>query len=173
MGSVPIKISNVGVVVWDPEATIGFSTDLGLTVVGRATVSGERTDTAVCLDGNHANVAMRRTPDGNVRLDLSEHPYPDAIGTEPTRPDEIGVHRVALSVDDIDEAFELAAGHGCHPSGAQNQRRPVWCTVPADRWVRAIPMAFRTSSMHRCGPCIDRQAVDRFAALLGTVDWRA
>ena len=25
------------------------------------------------------------------------------------------MHRVAFSVDDIDEALEIAAGHGCHP----------------------------------------------------------
>ena len=33
----------------------------------------------------------------------------------PTRPNEIGMHRVAFSVDDIEEALEIAATHGCHP----------------------------------------------------------
>jgi len=89
----PIKLENVGIAVRDLEATIVFFTDLGLTVLGRDTVSGEWTDTAVGLDGNHANV----------------------IETEPTRPNEIGMHRVAFSVDDIDEALEIAARHGCHP----------------------------------------------------------
>ncbi|QTE28602.1 VOC family protein [Pengzhenrongella sicca] len=28
---------------------------------------------------------------------------------------QIGMHRVAFSVDDIDEALEIAARHGCHP----------------------------------------------------------
>lgn len=53
-----IKLENVGINVRDLEATISFFTDLGLTVVGRDTVSGERTDTAVGLDGNHAKIAM-------------------------------------------------------------------------------------------------------------------
>jgi glyoxylase I family protein len=37
------------------------------------------------------------------------------IESEPTRPNEIGMHRVAFSVDDIDEALAIAARHGCHP----------------------------------------------------------
>ncbi len=53
-----IKLENVGITVDDLEATIAFFTDLGLTLVGRDTVSGEWTDIAVGLDGNHANIAM-------------------------------------------------------------------------------------------------------------------
>jgi glyoxylase I family protein len=118
LGSVqrmPIKLENVGIAVRDLEATIAFFTDLGLIVLGRDTVSGEWTDTAVGLDGNHANIAMLQTPDGNGRLELFEYIHPDAIETKPTRPNEIGMHRVAFSVDDIDEALEIAARHGCHP----------------------------------------------------------
>ena len=121
----PIKLENVGIAVRDLEATIDFFTDLGLTVLGRDTVSGEWTDTAVGLDGNHANIAMLATPDGNGRLELFEYSHPEAIETKPTQPDAIeteptlpkesGMHRVAFSVDDIDEALEIAARHGCHP----------------------------------------------------------
>ncbi len=118
LGSVqrmPIKLENVGIAVRDLEAAIAFFTDLGLTVVGRDTVSGEWTDTAVGLDGNHAKIAMLQTPDGNGRVELFEYIHPDAIETKPTRPNEIGMHRMAFSVDDIDEALEVAAHHGCHP----------------------------------------------------------
>lgn len=111
----PIKLENVGIAVRDLEATIAFFTDLGLTVVGRATVSGEWTETAVGLDGNHAHIAMLQTPDGHGRLELFEYIHPAAIESEPTRPNDIGMHRVAFSVDDIDQALEIAAKHGCHP----------------------------------------------------------
>ena len=111
----PIKLENVGIAVRDLDATIAFFTDLGLTVLGRDTVSGEWTDTAVGLDGNHARIAMLQTPDGNGRLELFEYIHPDAIETEPTQPNEIGMHRVAFSVDDIDEALAIAARHGCYP----------------------------------------------------------
>ena len=110
-----IKLENVGIAVRDLEETIAFFTDLGLTVVGRDTVSGEWTDTAVGLDGNHAKIAMLQTPDGHGQLELFEYIHPDAIETAPTLPNEIGMHRVAFSVDDIDDALEIAARHGCHP----------------------------------------------------------
>jgi glyoxylase I family protein len=67
------------------------------------------------LDGNHARIAMLETPDGHGRLELFEYIHPEAIETEPTLPNEIGMHRVAFSVDDIDEALVIAAKHGCFP----------------------------------------------------------
>lgn len=111
----PIKLENVGIAVRDLDATIAFFTDLGLTELGRDTVSGEWAETAVGLDGNHVKIAMLQTPDGNGRLELFEYLHPDAIETEPTRPNEIGMHRVAFSVDDLDQALEVAARHGCYP----------------------------------------------------------
>ncbi|MRJ76176.1 VOC family protein [Aeromicrobium sp. SMF47] len=111
----PIRLENVGIAVRDLEAAIAFFTDLGLTVLGRDTVSGEWADTAVGLDGNHVRIALLQTPDGEGRLELFEYIHPDAIETEPTRPNEIGMHRVAFSVDDIDAALDIAARHGCHP----------------------------------------------------------
>ena len=110
-----IKFENVGIAVRDLEAAIAFFTDLGLTVVGRDTVSGEWTETAVGLDGNHAKIAMLQTPDGHGQLELFEYIHPEANETAPTRPNDIGMHRVAFSVDNLDEALEIAAKHGCHP----------------------------------------------------------
>ncbi len=110
-----ITFENVGIAVRDLEAAIAFFTDLGLSVMGRDTVSGEWADTAVGLDGNQAKIAMLQTTDGNGRLELFEYIHPEAIETAPTRPNEIGMHRVAFSVDDIDEALAIAARHDCHP----------------------------------------------------------
>ncbi|MGL5857065.1 MAG: VOC family protein [Angustibacter sp.] len=111
----PIRLENVAIAVRDLDAAIAFFTDLGLTVLGRDTVSGEWADTAVGLDGNHVAIALLQTPDGSGRLELFEYLHPTAIETEPTRPHEIGMHRVAFSVDDLDEALAIAARHGCHP----------------------------------------------------------
>lgn len=111
----PIKLENVGIAVRDLDATIAFFTDLGLTLVGRDEVSGEWADTAVGLDGNHARIAMLQTPDGHGVLELFEYIHPQAIETEPTLANEIGMHRVAFSVDDIDESLAIAARHGFHP----------------------------------------------------------
>ena len=58
---------------------------------------------------------MLETPDGHGQLELFEYIHPDAIETDPTLPNEIGMHRVAFSVDDIHEALAIAARHGCLP----------------------------------------------------------
>src|SRR5918998_361777 len=47
--AMPIRPDNVGIAVRDLEAAIGFFTDLGLTVLGRARISGEWADTAAAL----------------------------------------------------------------------------------------------------------------------------
>ena len=110
-----IKLNNVGIAVRDLEETIDFFTDLGLTVLGRDTVSGEWASTTVGLDGNHAKIALLQTPDGNGHIELFEYIHPDAIETEPTLANEIGMHRVAFQVDSIDESLAIAARHGCYP----------------------------------------------------------
>lgn len=110
-----IKLENVGIAVRDLDAAVAFFTDLGLTVIGRDTVSGEWADTAVGLDGNHARIAMLETPDGQGHLELFEYIHPAALETEPTLPHQIGMHRVAFSVDDLDAALAIAATHGCYP----------------------------------------------------------
>ncbi|HYH26927.1 MAG TPA: VOC family protein [Blastococcus sp.] len=111
----PIRLDNVGIAVRDLEAAIAFFTDLGLTVLGRARISGEWAATAVGLDGNTADIAVLQTPDGHGRIEMFQYVHPEAIEAEPVRPNTIGMHRVAFTVDDIDAALEIAARHGCHP----------------------------------------------------------
>ncbi|EED6225554.1 VOC family protein [Salmonella enterica subsp. enterica serovar Haifa] len=119
----PIALENVGIAVRDLEAAIAFFTDLGLEVVGRDEVSDDWASTAVGLDGNHARIAVLQTPDGGGQLELFEYIHPEAIETEPTLPNEIGMHRVAFSVDDIHESLAIAARHGCLPlRGVANYR---------------------------------------------------
>ena len=123
MGRMSITLENVGIAVRDLEATISFFTDLGLEVVGRDEVSGEWAATAVGLDGNHAKIAVLRTPDGSGQVELFEYISPDAIETTPTLPNEIGMHRIAFSVDDIDESLAIVAKHGFAPlRGVANYR---------------------------------------------------
>ncbi|TQM96145.1 catechol 2,3-dioxygenase-like lactoylglutathione lyase family enzyme [Ornithinimicrobium humiphilum] len=110
-----IRLDNVGIAVEDLDAAIAFFTDLGLSLVAQTEVSGEWAETAVGLDGNHARVAMLETPGGQARVEMFEYLSPDAIATAPTLPNEIGMHRIAFQVDDLEAALEIAARHGCHP----------------------------------------------------------
>ncbi len=70
---------------------------------------------------------MLQTPDGTDRLELFEYLHPDAIETQPN---EIGMYRVAVSVDDLDEALEIAARHGCHPLRGVATYRDVYKPWP-------------------------------------------
>jgi len=115
MRRMTIKLENVGIAVRDIEATIAFFVDLGLELVGRDTIAGEWADTAVGLDGNRAKIAVLTTPDGHGQIELFEYLHPHAIETGPTLPNEIGMHRVAFSVDDIDATLDIASRHGCYP----------------------------------------------------------
>ncbi|GAB4064397.1 VOC family protein [Angustibacter speluncae] len=110
-----ITLENVGITVRDLDEAVAFFTDLGLTVLGTDTVSGEWADTAVGLDGNHARIAVLQTPDGRGRLELFEYLHPDAVETGPTHPNDVGMHRVLFRVDDLDAALATAARHGCRP----------------------------------------------------------
>lgn len=110
-----LKFENVGIAVRDLDEAISFFAALGLTVVGRDAISGEWADTAVGLDGNHTKIALLQTPDGHGRLELFEYIHPAAIETEPTLPNQIGMHRIAFSVDNLEKSLEIAARHGCLP----------------------------------------------------------
>jgi len=110
-----ISFVNVGIAVRDIDQAVAFFTDLGLTLIGQDEVSGEWSDTAVGLDGNHAKIAMLETPGGEGQLELFEYLDGLEIDTEPTLPNEIGMHRVSFQVDDIDESLAIAAKHGFHP----------------------------------------------------------
>lgn len=108
----PTRLDNVGIAVRDIDAVIAFFTDLGLTLLGRDRISGEWADTAVGLDGNTADIALLQTPDGNGRIELFQYVHPDSIEAGPVQPNTLGMHRVALAVDDIDAAVRIVRKHG-------------------------------------------------------------
>lgn len=60
-------------------------------------------------------IAVLSTPDGRGVLELFEYIHPPASPMPPTQPNDLGMHRVAFQVDDLDAALEKAAAHGCHP----------------------------------------------------------
>ena len=119
----PVKLENVGIAVRDLAAAIAFFTDLGLTVLGRARISGEWADTAVGLGGNTADIAVLQTPDGNGRIEMFQYVHPDAIEVEPVQPNTIGMHRVSFKVDNVDAALEIAANTAVIRSAASPPTR--------------------------------------------------
>src|SRR5262245_672506 len=65
------RLDNVGIVVEDIDAAIGFFTELGLELEGRAMIEGEWAGRVTGLRDQRVEIAMMRTPDGHSRLELS------------------------------------------------------------------------------------------------------
>ena len=65
------RMDNVGIVVEDLDAAIGFFTELGLDLEGRAPVEGDWADRVTGFRHQRVEIAMIRTPDGHSRVELS------------------------------------------------------------------------------------------------------
>jgi catechol 2,3-dioxygenase-like lactoylglutathione lyase family enzyme len=97
------RLDNVGIVVKDLDAAIGFFTELGLALEGRAPIEGDWADGVTGLRGMRVEIAMMRTPDGHGRLELSRFLAPRVVADHRGAPvNALGYLRVMLAVDDID-----------------------------------------------------------------------
>lgn len=125
--------------------------------------SKSRTDTAGGLGGHHAKAAMLQTPAGHGRLELFEYIHPEALESNPTRPNDFVMHRVAFSVDDIDKALEIPAKHGCHPLRGVATYKAVYKNL-SGRFIRSTPAYFTSSST---------QSMDLVTAFFQRRIWRS
>jgi len=97
------RMDNVGIVVEDLDAAIGFFTGLGLALEGRATVEGDWADGVTGLRDMRVEIAMMRTPDGHGRLELSRFLAPPVVADHRGAPvNALGYLRVMFAVDDLD-----------------------------------------------------------------------
>jgi catechol 2,3-dioxygenase-like lactoylglutathione lyase family enzyme len=98
------RMDNVGIVVEDLDAAIGFFTELGLELEGRAPIAGDWADGVTGLRGMRVETAMLRTPDGHGRLEVSRFMAPPVVADHRTAPvNALGYLRVMFAVEDIDD----------------------------------------------------------------------
>src|SRR5215213_961006 len=100
------RMDNVLIVVDDLEAVKAFFLELGLELEGETTVEGPAVDRLVGLQSVRATLALMRTPDGHGRIELDKFHTPEAIRTGPENApvNALGIRRIMLAVDDIDES---------------------------------------------------------------------
>src|SRR5262245_25225603 len=100
------RMDNVGIVVENLDAAIGFFAELGLVLEGRMPVEGEWAGRVTGLRGQRVEIAMMRTPDGHSRLELSRFDTP-AIASDHRRApvNSLGYLRVMFAVEDIDDTL--------------------------------------------------------------------
>ncbi|PNY80964.1 VOC family protein [Deinococcus koreensis] len=112
------RMDNVGIVVEDLDAAIGFFTELGLHLEGRAPVEGDWADSVTGLRHQRVEIAMMRTPDGHSRLELSRFLAPSVVADHRNAPvNALGYLRVMFTVEDIDETLARLVKRGAQLVG--------------------------------------------------------
>ena len=113
------RMDNVLIVVDDLEAAKAFFVELGMELEGETTVEGPSVDRLIGLQNVRATLALMRTPDGHGRIELDKFHTPEAIRTGPEKApvNELGIRRIMLSVDDIDEMVARLLAHGAELVG--------------------------------------------------------
>ncbi len=100
------RMDNVGIVVEDLDAAIGFFTELGLTLEGRMPIEGEWSGRVTGVRGQRVEIAMMSTPDGHSRLELSRFDAPGIVSDHRTAPvNSLGYLRVMFTVEDIHDTL--------------------------------------------------------------------
>lgn len=112
-------MDNVLIVVNDLEAAKAFFLELGFELEGETTVEGPSVDRLIDLQNVRATLALMRTPDGHGRIELDKFHTPEAIRTGPEKVavNELGMRRIMLAVDDIDEVVARLLAHGAELVG--------------------------------------------------------
>ena len=100
------RMDNMGIVVESLDTAIGFFTELGLRLEGRAMIAGEWAGRITGLGDQQVEIAMMVTPDGHSRLELSRFLAPTVIADHRAAPvNALGYLRVMFAVDDLDETL--------------------------------------------------------------------
>ena len=121
------RLDNVGIVVEDIDASIGFFAELGLELEGRGMVEGEWAGRVTGLHDQRVEIAMMRTPDGHSRLELSRFLTPPAIADHRNAPvNALGYLRVMFAVDDIDDTLARLRTHGVQLVGEVAQYKDAY-----------------------------------------------
>jgi catechol 2,3-dioxygenase-like lactoylglutathione lyase family enzyme len=112
------RLDNIGIVVEDIDAAIGFFTELGLELEGRAMIEGEWAGRVTGLRDQRVEIAMMRTPDGHSRLEMSRFLVPPVVADHRNAPvNALGYLRVMFAVEDIDETLARLRKRGAQLVG--------------------------------------------------------
>ena len=107
------RMDNMGIVVDDLPAAIGFFQEIGLELEGQMMVEGEWAGRVTGLGDQRVEIAMLRTPDGHGRLELSRFLEPATVSDHRDAPvNALGYLRVMFAVDDLDDTLDRLGRHG-------------------------------------------------------------
>lgn len=109
-----LRMDNVLIVVDDLEAVKAFFLELGFELEGETVVEGSSVDRLIGLQHVRATLVFMRTPDGRGRIELDKFHTPKAIrtGPETAAVNELGIRRIMLAVDHLDDLVARLLAHG-------------------------------------------------------------
>ena len=109
-----LRMDNVLIVVDDLEAVKAFFLELGFELEGETIVEGPSVDRLIGLQNVRATLVFMRTPDGHGRIELDKFHTPKAVltGLETAPVNELGIRRIMLVVDHLDEIVARLLTHG-------------------------------------------------------------
>src|SRR4030081_946912 len=123
-----LRMDNVLIVIDDLEAAKAFFAELGMELEGEAPVEGRWVDRVVGLNDVRADIALMRTPDGHSRVELTKFHTPPAVRAEPESAPEntLGIRRIMIAVDDIDDVVARLRSHGAELVGEIAQYEDIY-----------------------------------------------
>jgi catechol 2,3-dioxygenase-like lactoylglutathione lyase family enzyme len=121
------RMDNVGIVVEDLDAAIGFFTELGLKLEGRVPIEGDWADRVTGLRNMRIEIAMMRTPDGHGRLELSRFLAPPVTSDHRNAPvNALGYLRVMFTVENVDDVLTRLGKWGAELVGEVAQYKDLY-----------------------------------------------
>lgn len=113
-----LRMDNIGIVVESLDETIAFFTELGLNLLGRATIEGEWAGRVTGLAAQRVEIAMMVTPDGHSRLEISKFLTPPVVADHRNDPvNALGYLRVMFAVADLNDTLIRLSKHGAQLVG--------------------------------------------------------
>jgi catechol 2,3-dioxygenase-like lactoylglutathione lyase family enzyme len=114
------RMDHVGVVVDDLAAATAFFLELGMELVGEASVEGS--DRIIGLAGVRADLAFVRTPDGHSQLELTKFHTPAGPRADLNAPANApGLRHLTFAVDDLEDVLHRLRAHGATLVGEVEQ----------------------------------------------------
>jgi catechol 2,3-dioxygenase-like lactoylglutathione lyase family enzyme len=109
-----LRMDNVLIVVDDLDAVKIFFLELGFELEGETIVEGPSVDRLINLQDVRATLVLLRTPDGHGRIELDKFHTPKAItaGAKIAPVNQLGLRRIMLAVDHIDEVVARLLARG-------------------------------------------------------------
>jgi catechol 2,3-dioxygenase-like lactoylglutathione lyase family enzyme len=113
-----LRMDNIGIVVESLDDAIGFFTELGLTLEGRAMIEGEWAGRITGLGDQRVEIAMMITPDGHSRIELCRFLAPAVVADHRQAPvNALGYLRAMFAVSDLDDTLARLCARGAQLAG--------------------------------------------------------